>query len=307
MLIARLEETQPVIPNVEAVIQTARPRFNRTEMAQLQVVLDRAGFSPGVIDGKWGKNVAKAVEAWKEAGAANVDHTSRKTLKKLIRQSGGATFSTYMIKQEDVSGPFIARVPIDYARKAQLEAMSYTSVREKLAEKFHMSEAYLKLLNPDKDFRKAGTVIKVVKPGKEVKRRVHYIVADKGKKQLRAFDRNGKLVAAYPATIGSASNPSPSGSHTVSRVAFDPEYTYNPKKNFQQGDNDKILRIPPGPNGPVGSVWIALSKPSYGIHGTPNPDAIGKTRSHGCIRLTNRDAQELAKLVRKGVTVEFVQ
>ncbi|MEN0041808.1 MAG: L,D-transpeptidase, partial [Pseudomonadota bacterium] len=95
--------------------------------------------------------------------------------------------------------------------------------------------------------------------------------------------------------------------HSVARIALDPEYTYNPKINFQQGTNDKILRIPPGPNGPVGSVWIALSKPTYGIHGTPDPAKIGKTNSNGCIRLTNWDARELAANVRKGVTVEFVE
>ncbi|PZN49764.1 MAG: hypothetical protein DIU65_13850, partial [Proteobacteria bacterium] len=125
-------------------------------------------------------------------------------------------------------------------------------------------------------------------------------------KQVFAYDEAGKLVAAYPATIGSSDTPSPSGTHAVSRIAFDPNYTYNPKVNFKQGDNDKILTIPPGPNGPVGTVWIALDKPTYGIHGTPEPSKIGKTHSHGCVRLTNWDAAELAKLVKPGVPVEFV-
>ena len=140
-----------------------------------------------------------------------------------------------------------------------------------------------------------------------MRNKVHYIVANKGKKQVEAFDRNGKLVASYPATIGSAATPSPTGTHTIERIALNPEYTYNPKINFQQGNNTKVLRIPPGPNGPVGSVWIALSKPTYGIHGTPDPSKIGKTNSNGCIRLTNWDAQELASLVREGVTVQFVE
>lgn len=121
------------------------------------------------------------------------------------------------------------------------------------------------------------------------------IVAHKGIKQVFAYGEDGALIAAYPATIGSTDTPSPSGTHTVERVALNPGYTYNPKINFRQGQNDKILQIPPGPNGPVGTVWIALSKPTYGIHGTPEPSKIGKTNSHGCIRLTNWDATELAK------------
>jgi len=204
-------------------------------------------------------------------------------------------------------GPYIKSVPQDYAKKAELDKLAYASVVEMLSEKFHMSQSYLRKLNKGKNFNRAGTTIKVVAPGPKVTKKVHYIVADKGRKQLRTYDRNGKLVTAYPATIGSSATPSPSGSHSVERIAVNPEYTYNPKKNFQQGDNDKILRIPPGPNGPVGSVWIALSKPTYGIHGTPNPSTIGKTSSHGCIRLTNWDALELVKLVSKGVTVEFIE
>jgi lipoprotein-anchoring transpeptidase ErfK/SrfK len=135
---------------------------------------------------------------------------------------------------------------------------------------------------------------------------VSKIIADKSRKQVFAYGPMGELVAAYPASIGSADTPSPSGIHLVARVALNPDYTYNPKINFKQGSNTKVLTVPPGPNGPVGTVWIALDKPTYGIHGTPDPSRIGKTQSHGCIRLTNWDAQELAKMVKPGVTVEFV-
>jgi lipoprotein-anchoring transpeptidase ErfK/SrfK len=176
-----------------------------------------------------------------------------------------------------------------------------------LAEKFHMDEGYLKALNPEANFSRPGTIIRVANVGAPATRKVQRIVADKGRKQVRAYDEAGKLVVAYPATIGSAETPSPTGKHAVSRVAFNPNYTYNPKVNFKQGNNNKILTIPPGPNGPVGSIWIALDKPTYGIHGTPDPSKIGKTESHGCVRLTNWDAQELAKLVSVGVMVEFVE
>ncbi|MEC9462166.1 MAG: L,D-transpeptidase, partial [Pseudomonadota bacterium] len=178
---------------------------------------------------------------------------------------------------------------------------------EMLAERFHMDEGYLRELNPGVDFSIPGTTIKVVEPGPVKKGNVARIVANKGLKQVFAYGEDGSLIAAYPASIGSADTPSPSGTVTIERIALDPGYTYNPKVNFQQGNNTKVLQIPPGPNGPDGTVWLALSKPTYGIHGTPEPSKIGRTQSHGCIRLTNWDATELAKMVKAGVTVEFVE
>ena len=282
------------------------PKMSRAVVAKLQILLDREGFSPGAIDGRMGSNVRKAVEAWTRANPMGGDLYDAAALDRHLARMG-APFTTYEIRTSDLDRPFIASVPVDYAEKAKLESLAYTSPIEMLAERFHTSQTYLRELNPRANFFRAGTVLTVPHVGAPVTEKVHYIVADKGLKQLRAYDRNGELTAAYPATIGSASTPSPSGTVEVARVALDPEYTYNPKINFTQGNNTQILRIPPGPNGPVGSVWIALSKKTYGIHGTPDPERIGKTNSHGCIRLTNWDARELAKLVAKGVTVEFVE
>lgn len=275
-------------------------------VAKLQVLLDRAGVSPGVIDGHMGGNVDKAIAAYQEITGVKLSMVDFATVESELAARGGEAFTDYTITPEDVAGPYVASIPADYSEKAQLEAMSYTSVVEMLAERFHMSETYLKDLNKGVEFR-PGAVIRVADTGGNVTRKVASIIADKGREQVRAYDAMGRLVVAYPATIGSSDTPSPSGTHSVERVAINPEYTYNPKINFTQGNNTKVLRIPPGPNGPVGSVWIALSKPTYGIHGTPDPSKIGKTNSHGCVRLTNWDAQELAKLVTKGVTVEFVE
>ncbi|MGN6469280.1 MAG: L,D-transpeptidase, partial [Rhizobiaceae bacterium] len=207
---------------------------------------------------------------------------------------------------EDAAGPYVASIPSDYGAKAKLDRLGYSSVSEMLAERFHMDEGYLKRLNPNANFNRPGTVIRVANVGDPVKGTVARIVANKKLSEVFAYDADGKLLASYPATIGSTDTPSPSGTVKVESVTLDPTYTYNPKINFKQGDNDKVLTIPPGPNGPVGSVWIALSKPTYGIHGTPDPDKIGKTNSHGCVRLTNWDAQELAKMVSPGVWVQFV-
>ena len=275
------------------------------DVADLQVLLDRKGASPGVIDGRLGSNVDKALAAYREITGRHIEATYTEAINEALAESGGDAFTSYTITPEDAAGPFVASVPADYSHKAQLDRLSFTSVSEMLGERFHMDEAYLKALNPEAEFGRAGTIIKVANIGANIKTPVDHLVADKANKQLRAYDASGKLVVAYPATIGSSDTPSPSGTHEVARIAINPEYTYNPKVNFKQGDNDQVLSIPPGPNGPVGSVWIALSKPTYGIHGTPDPSKIGKTESHGCVRLTNWDASELAKLVKRGVSVQF--
>lgn len=279
----------------------------REDVASLQILLDRAGASPGVIDGRFGSNVDKALAAYNELTGTSLKSTDAEGIRQALAATGGDAFGTYTITPEDAAGPFVASVPADYSEKAKLERMAFTSVPEMLAERFHMDENYLKALNPEANFNRPGTLIKVANFGKMVTKPVARIIADKGLKQVRAYDEAGKLVVAYPATIGSSDTPSPTGIHAVSRVALDPNYTYNPKLNFKQGENDKVLTIPPGPNGPVGSVWIALDKPTYGIHGTPDPSKIGKTESHGCVRLTNWDARELAKLVKSGVPVEFIE
>ncbi len=303
-----VEPAQPAQPSGPAVkVNPSLSIGARDDIAELQILLDRAGASPGVIDGRFGSNVDKALAAYKEITGTQLRTTDAIGIQEALARTGGDAFAHYTITPEDAAGPYVASIPEDYSQKAQLERMAYTSVTEAIAERFHMDENYLKALNPGVNFNRPGTIVKVANFGKLVATPVANIIADKGMKQVRAYDAAGKLVAAYPATIGSSDTPSPSGTHTVSRVALDPNYTYNPNINFKQGNNDKILTIPPGPRGPVGSVWIALDKPTYGIHGTPDPSKIGKTQSHGCVRLTNWDARELAKIVSPGVTVEFVE
>ena len=168
-----------------------------------------------------------------------------------------------------------------------------------------MDEDFLKALNPDAAFAEGETIF-VADLGTDKRGKAVRLEVDKAEGQLRAYAEDDSLLAAYPATIGSEENPSPSGTHTVSTVVEDPTYTYNPKRNFQQGNNTKVLTLPPGPNGPVGTVWIDLSEPSFGIHGTPEPARIDKTGSHGCVRLTNWDARELGQLVTAGVSVHFM-
>ncbi|MGG6893933.1 L,D-transpeptidase [Rhizobium sp. BR 315] len=279
---------------------------SKMEITALEVFLARQGISPGAIDGRMGANVTKAIYAYQQMTGQTLDPNNTDAILEQLRMSGGMPIINYTITAADAAGPYVASIPEDYAAKSQMPSLGYTSTTEMLAERFHMDEGYLKALNPGVDFTVPGNTIKVVNTGPAKTGAVAKILADKGRKQVFAYDANGTLIAAYPASIGSADTPSPSGTVTVERVAFNPGYTYNPKINFQQGVNDKVLNIPPGPNGPVGTVWMALSKPTYGIHGTPDPSRIGKSQSHGCVRLTNWDATELAKMVKPGVVVEFV-
>lgn len=298
------------VPNPDDMapaIEMPKGEGAKARIAAYQVLLDRAGASPGVIDGRSGSNVDKAAAAYGEITGKSLNPADEAAINAELEATGGPAFIDYSISNEDVGRQYVASIPEDYAHKAQLPAMAYTSVTEMLGEKFHIDEAYLKEINPGANFNQPGTVIKVPNFGKPSRAKVARIIADKGRKQVRGYDENGKLVVAYPSTIGSSDNPSPSGIVQVERIAINPNYTYNPKINFKQGNNDKVLTIPPGPNGPVGTVWIALSKPTYGIHGTPEPSKIGKTSSHGCVRLANWDAEELAKLVKAGVTVEFAE
>lgn len=272
-------------------------------VARLQILLDRAGASPGVIDGYDGDNVRKAIVAFEAMQGLPVDGQLDDDVLGAL-ETGEPVIGTYTISAEDVAA-IVPPIPTDYAEMAQRDFLGYTGVPEALGERFHMAEKFLLVLNPGSGFA-AGDSIFVAAYGPDRQGEVARIEADKALRQVRAYDAEDRLIAAYPATIGSEDNPSPSGTHIVEAVAPMPNYTYNPKVNFQQGDNTEVLTIPPGPNGPVGSMWIDLSEPTYGIHGTPEPSKIDKTGSHGCIRLTNWDAGELAALVKPGVPVVFL-
>ncbi len=273
-----------------------------------QVLLDRAQFSPGVIDGFRGDNIAKALKGFERANGLKTDgQLDAETWAKLTAVSGDPVLIEYTITKEDVSGPFVDKIPDEMEEMAKLKRASYTSARELLAEKFHMDEDLLKALNAGKAFDKAGETIVVANvKDHNAKGEVTRIEVDKTDEVLRALGKDGKLIAFYPATIGSDEKPAPSGTLEVRAVAKMPVYTYNPEYKFKGVKAEKPFDIPPGPNNPVGSIWIDLTKEGYGIHGTPEPSKISKSFSHGCIRLTNWDAEELASLVKKGTTVEFL-
>ncbi|GAA5185829.1 L,D-transpeptidase [Acinetobacter kookii] len=276
--------------------------------ARAHVMLNNAHASPGAIDGASGKNTLKAIASFQQInGIKPTGILTQETWDALIaRQGSKPAFIEYTITDADLKGPYAQTIPHDYALQAKMKGLYYTRVTEMLGEKFHMDEDFLKKLNPKATFKKAGEKIIVANIRNEVPEDIHLIVAHKGAKQLYLFNSRNQMIGSFPATIGSSDTPSPTGTYKITGVAPNPWYSYSPS-NFIQGKNTKPLSLPPGPNGPVGNIWIGLSKKSFGIHGTPNPSAISKTASHGCIRLTNWDANDLGKKVKSGVTVKFLE
>ncbi|MTH34254.1 L,D-transpeptidase family protein [Paracoccus limosus] len=274
--------------------------------ARVQVLLDRSGISPGVVDGWRGGMSESALKAFqRRAGLPITGRMDFAVWDLLHGFAADPVTGTYTITDADAQG-LVDRIPTDYAEKAAMTSQGYTSVLEKLAERFHMDEKFLTKMNPGISF-KPGETISVTLPAKPIRATVTRILVDKETRRVAAYDAKGNLVADYPATVGSSDTPSPHGTHVVNAVALNPTYTYNPQRNFKQGNNDKVLVVPPGPNAPVGNVWIDLSEPTYGIHGTPTPSQLFVNQSHGCVRLTNWDAAELAHMVKaKVTTVEFL-
>ena len=304
----------PSLPSLSSAVDQAacpdapRPKLQRAAMLRAEVLLDRLDLSPGVIDGKTGGNVEKAIVAFQRSrGLAMSGKLDQTTWEKLCESVGAPILIAYTIMEDDTRGPFTPRIPRDFEGMARLQWLGYRSATQLLAEKFHTSEALLRQLNPGKALDRAGTVITVPNVAdSRPEGRVFKIEIDKPAKVVRALGRNDELVAFYPASIGSSEKPAPSGTYHVRRVVKNPTYHYDPKFQFKGVRADRKLSIAPGPNNPVGLIWIDLTKASYGIHGTPRPEEIGKTQSHGCIRLTNWDALDLAGRVRKGTPVALL-
>jgi lipoprotein-anchoring transpeptidase ErfK/SrfK len=313
---------------------------------QAQVVLDRLGFTPGVVDGKDGLSTRNAVSGFQEAnGLPTSGELDEATRQALAKWSTIPATRVVTIPQEFAAGPF-AKLPAKEADQAKLPALGYESLDEKLAERFHTTVATLEALNPggkpattgvipvpasprpvgaaggeaQPALFRAGQQIRVpnvggdaVDPAKvensdwratlitlgvgSAQPEAARVVVSKSKGTLKAYDSADKLIAVYTATMGSQHDPLPLGKWKILGKSYNPKFHYNPDLFWDASSKDEKALLPPGPNGPVGVVWIDISKPHYGIHGTPRPETIGRAESHGCVRLTNWDAARLAQMV----------
>jgi lipoprotein-anchoring transpeptidase ErfK/SrfK len=287
---------------------------------QLQIMLDRANFSPGIIDGAWGMNAAQAL-AFFAAGrdtrntpaARSTATIERATYERLKREAGNAALLVrYTLTSEDVRGPFVD-IPSKVYQQAKLKCLCYSSAAEAMSEKFHVSRKLLAELNPQVNLDKlrAGTTLVVPNVAdKNVASAadtaiIARLVVSKSGFWTHAEDASGRILFHFPSTLGAGYDPSPTGDFRIISVSHDPAFHYQPKLFSEVPDDLPDARLPRGPNSPVGLVWIGLSKPHYGIHGTSSPETIGYANSHGCVRLTNWDAVQLSDLVQEGTPVVF--
>lgn len=299
--------SSPALPTPDATFAPdsldSRPELSRgakgLPVLRAQVLLDRASFPTGEIDAQFGSNMERALAAWQRRQSLKpTGRLDAPSWNALVRDNAPVLVN-YRITEADVAGPFQA-IPEDMMEKSRLPALGHASPEEALAERFHVSPELLRLLNPEKDFSRAGEDIVVPEVSRAALPAASRIVVDRSDLSVSLIDDQGRTAARFPATIGSRHDPLPLGRWKIKGVSRNPPFHYNPQLFWDAEEGHAKARIPPGPNNPVGVVWIDLSKPHYGIHGTPEPAMIGKTQSHGCIRLSNWDAALLADAVKPG-------
>jgi lipoprotein-anchoring transpeptidase ErfK/SrfK len=264
-----------------------------------QILLSRAHFSVGQIDGVMGANMIEALAGFEQAHGLPMTQTFTEAVWQALNVDQGPALISYTIDAADLKGPFVD-VPEDMMAKAKLMYLGYASPLDELGEKFHVNPKLLQALNPRATFERAGEQVMVPNVDSSLEAQAARVVVSKSHSTVTAYDENGKVIVQYPCTTGSDHDPLPIGDWEIRGVYRNPHFNYDPNLFWDADETQAKARIAPGPRNPVGVVWIDLSKQHYGIHGAPDASTIGHTQSHGCIRLTNWDAMELAGMVKKG-------
>ena len=318
----------PLAAAPEPVAPKGKPPIDFT-ILHAQVILDSLGFSPGIIDGREGQSLTAALKGFQlTRGLKTSGELDRATLWALHEYRARRPVTRVTIDPAMLQGPFVNPMPKDPEDQAKLPALGYTRPLEKLAEMFHTTPEVLVELNPGGGAIAPDTAFffpNVVPESRDYQGEIKpqwrqtltdlnvdarqpagdHVVVDKSEKVLKVFDANDRLVAQFSATMGSQHDPLPIGTWKINVIDTNPKFHYNPDLFWDAKKDDEKAMLPPGPNGPVGVVWLDLSKEHYGIHGTPEPQTIGRTQSHGCIRLTNWDAARLALMVKPGAEAVF--
>jgi len=320
----------PPKPAPQAKPATPQPKPGPDpKIMQVQVILDHLGFSPGVIDGKGGAALKRAVGGFQKAnGVVATGEIDPRTAAMLQKFAGTQPIREIVLTPADLAGDFVGPLPHKEDEQAKLPSLGYSNPLEMLSERYHTTAAVLIALNSPNTPVAPGSKIKVpnvVTAGRaypadlpegykqtlaglnvdSTQPQADHLVVSKADKTLSVYDAQDKLLAQFPVTTGSSHDPLPIGTWKILGLDYNPKFHFNPKLFWDAKPGEKSAMLPPGPNGPVGVVWMDLSKEHYGIHGTPVPENIGRTASHGCVRMTNWDAARVSLMVKAGTPAIF--